>query len=138
MTTTTAAHATTARCTRCGRTLRAAKSIAAGYGPGCKAKIAAAVKAEVVAQYKDATVAKAELLIADGGIVAVRTRRTPVFRVVASNGVDTYLTAPQACTCPAGLRGQHACYHRVAAAILAAAGRKPQLVAERVAFDLAA
>jgi uncharacterized Zn finger protein len=129
---------TTARCTRCGRVLRAAKSIAAGYGRGCQAKIRAAIKAEVVAKFKSTAVAKAEQVIADGGIVAVRTAGTPVFRVVASNGVDTYLTAPQACTCPAGLRGQHTCYHQVAAAILAAASRKPQFVAERVAFALAA
>jgi hypothetical protein len=118
MTTTTAAHAITAKCTRCGRTLRAAKSIAAGYGRGCQAKIRAAIKAKVVAEFKPATVEKAEQLIADGGIVAITTK---AFRVTSTDGTGRYLTAPQACNCKAGLRGIHPCYHRVAAAILAAA-----------------
>lgn len=119
MTTTTAAPAATGTCTRCGRTLTSAKSIAAGYVRGCQTKIRAAVKAAVVAEFKPATVEKAEQLIADGGIVAIKARR--VFRVVSTNGSDRYLTAPQACNCKAGLRGVHPCYHRVAATILAAA-----------------
>lgn len=116
-----AATTTTHRCTRCGRILRSAASIARSYGRGCQAKIRAAAKAKAVAEFKPATVEKAEQLIADRGIVAIRTRRTPVFRVVASNGGATYLTAPQACNCAAGLRSKSACYHRAAAAILAAA-----------------
>lgn len=106
---------TTAKCI-CGRTLRAAKSVARGYGPRCFAKIQQAAK---VAPFKPAQVAKAQELIADGGILPVRGRR--VFRVVSSNGSATYLAAPQACNCAAGLKAKHTCYHRVAAAILAAA-----------------
>lgn len=116
---TAAPAATTASCTRCGRKLTSTKSIAQGYGRTCKAKIAAAVKATVVAVFKPAQVAKAEELIADGGIVAIRARR--VFRVVSTNGTGSYLTAPQACNCAAGLKAKHACYHRIAATILAAA-----------------
>ncbi|GAA1281208.1 hypothetical protein GCM10009634_26680 [Saccharothrix xinjiangensis] len=119
-----AATQTTTRCTKCGRVLRAAKSIADGYGRSCKAKVRAAAKAEAVAGFKPATVAKAELLIADNGIVPIRPGRAgrpPVFRVVSSRGDATYLTAPQACNCAAGLRGQHPCCHRVAAIILAVA-----------------
>ncbi|PRY35356.1 DUF6011 domain-containing protein [Umezawaea tangerina] len=111
--------ATITRCIDCGRVLRATKSIAAGRGPGCQAKIRKAIKAKAVAEFKPAQVAKATELIADGGIVAIRGRR--VFRVVSTNGASTYLTAPQACNCAAGLRGQHTCYHRIAATILAAA-----------------
>lgn len=107
---------TAARCIRCSRVLRSAKSIADGAGRTCKAKIAAAAK---VAPFKPAQVAKAEELIADGGIVAIRGRR--VFRVVSTKGDATYLTAPQACNCAAGLRAQHVCYHRIAASIVAAA-----------------
>lgn len=108
----------TAKCLRCGRTLRSARSIAAGYGPTCSARIRTA-KAEVVAEFKPAAVAKAEELIELGGIVPLRGRR--VFRVVSATGTGQYLTAPQACNCAAGLKGKHTCYHRVAAAILAAA-----------------
>jgi len=106
---------TTAKCI-CGRTLRAAKSVERGYGPRCFAKIQQAAK---VAPFKPAQVAKAQELIADGGILPIRGRR--VFRVVSSNGSATYLAAPQACNCAAGLKAKHTCYHRVAAAILAAA-----------------
>jgi hypothetical protein len=108
----------TANCLRCGRKLTSADSTRRGYGRTCRAKVRAAAKAKVAAAFKPATVAKAEELIEQGGIVAIRPR---VFRVVASNGQGTYLTAPEACTCAAGLRGKHVCYHRAAAAILLAA-----------------
>lgn len=108
-----------AKCLRCHRKLTAAKSIADGYGRSCRTKVKAAAKAEVVAQFKPALVAKAEELIEQGAIIPLRGRR--VFQVVASNGVDRYLSAPQSCNCPAGLRARHACYHRIAAAIFAAA-----------------
>jgi hypothetical protein len=106
-------------CLRCGRALRSAKSCAAGYGPTCQRKVREAAKAEVVSQYKPTLVAKAEELIEQGGIVALRGRR--VFQVVASNGTDTYKAAPQGCTCAAGLKGKHVCYHRIAAHILSLA-----------------
>lgn len=113
---TTATTAT--KCNRCGRTLRSARSIAAGYGPTCKAKVATATTTATVG-YKPAQVDKAAELIELGGIVPVRGRR--VFRAISSDGTRTYLTAPQACTCAAGLKGQHVCFHRIAATILAAA-----------------
>lgn len=65
-------------------------------------------------------VSKAMDLIVDGAIVRIRTRFTlPTFRCVSSDGITTYLTAPSACTCPAG-QAQRLCYHRVAARMLAA------------------
>ncbi|MEU4804329.1 DUF6011 domain-containing protein [Actinosynnema sp. NPDC023587] len=138
MTTTTAAPATTTRCTRCGRVLRAARSIAKGYGRGCETKIRAAIKAEATAGFKDAAIEKAEQVIADGGIVAIRTRHTPVFRVAASKGDGFYLAAPQACNCPAGLRSIHPCYHRIAAAILTATANLQSIHPRRAATGLAA
>lgn len=110
--------ATTAKCTRCGRVLRSAQSIARGYGRHCQTKIRAAAQASTA---KPAQVAKAQELIADGGLVLIRHTKTPVFLVVSSSGTDRYRTAPQACTCKAGLRGQHVCYHRLAAQLLTAA-----------------
>lgn len=106
-------------CLRCGRALRSTKSTALGYGPTCHRKVREAAKAEIVAQYKPTQVAKAEELIEQGGIVAIRGHR--VFQVVASDGTTTYKTAPQGCTCAAGLKGKHVCYHRVAAHILSLA-----------------
>ena len=108
----------TATCRRCYATLTATKSVAAGIGPRCarEDRREAAVRA---AGFKPATVEKARQLIADKGIVPIRGRR--VFHAVSSDGTRTYLTAPQACTCAAGLKGRHVCFHRVAATILAAA-----------------
>lgn len=108
----------TTKCLRCHRTLRSAASIARGYGRTCQARITAAAK---LAAHKPAQVEKAQELIADGGLILLRRGRNRVFQVVASNGVDRYLTAPQACTCKAGLRGVSVCYHRIAAQLVSAA-----------------
>jgi hypothetical protein len=107
----------TCKCLRCGRALRSAASIAAGYGPTCGRKIRTAAQA---AGHKPAQVAKALELIEDGGLVPVKTRHNRVYMVVAANGTDRYLTARQACTCAAGLRGGYGCYHRIAAELVAA------------------
>lgn len=106
---------TTARCDRCHRPLRSAKSIADRMGRTCKKRERQEV---AVAGYKPTTVTRAKELIEQGALIPVRGRR--VFQVVASNGIDRYLTAAEGCNCPAGLRAKHVCYHRVAV-ILAAA-----------------
>lgn len=108
----------TTKCLRCHRTLRSAASIARGYGRTCQARITAAAK---LAAHKPAQVEKAQELIADGGLILLRRGRNRVFQVVASNGVDRYLTAANACTCKAGLRGVSVCYHRIAAQLVSAA-----------------
>jgi hypothetical protein len=100
------------KCIRCGRTLRSETSIARGTGPTCAAKIA---KATVDA--KATTLDKARELIELAALVPLRGHR--VFRVVASTGGHTYLTAAHNCTCPAGLRDRE-CYHMVAVRLLAA------------------
>ena len=101
-------------CTRCGRALTAAKSVALGRGPRCEAKVQAEAKACAA---KPEQLVKALELLADGGVETLRPGR--VWLVVASNGVDTYRTAPTGCTCPAGVRGR-VCYHQLAVGLLAA------------------
>jgi hypothetical protein len=103
------------RCLRCGRALRSARSVAAGYGPTCTRKVREAAKAEVVAQYKPHLVAAAEELIEQGGLVPLRTG---IFLAVSSDGSRNYRTHRAACSCPAGVKGVHVCKHRIAAHIL--------------------
>ena len=109
---------TTAKCTRCGRGLRAAKAIADGMGRTCKAKVAAAAKAAT--EYKPVQVAKAVETIELGAIV--RAARPRLYLAVSSNGSTNYVvnTIDQSCTCKAGERGIR-CYHLAAAQILNAA-----------------
>ena len=109
----------TAKCLRCHRTLRSASSVAAGYGPVCKARIRLAALNEALKGFTVAQVDKARELIADGGILP--TSRRGVFRAVSSRGDETYLTHTAACNCPGGLRARSACYHQLAARILAVA-----------------
>lgn len=106
------------RCRHCGRTLRSTRSVALGYGPTCARKIRKATAVQAISSKPDA-ITKAVELIEQGGIVAVRGRR--VFAVISSDGARTYKTAAQGCTCPAGIKGRHVCYHRIAAQILALA-----------------
>ncbi|MEU8362285.1 helix-turn-helix domain-containing protein [Nonomuraea sp. NPDC048882] len=69
--------------------------------------------------FKPAQVERARELIAQGGIVPVRGRR--IFLAVSNDGDRTYLTAPQACNCKAGIKGRYPCFHRIAAVIMSAA-----------------
>jgi hypothetical protein len=101
------------RCRHCGRVLRSPRSVATGYGPTCARKIR---RATTATNAKPQAIEKARELIEQGGILPLRGHR--VFTVVSSDGARTYKTHPAACTCPAGLRGTHVCYHRVAAQIL--------------------
>ena len=109
-----------ARCLRCSRVLRSAKSVAAGVGPTCKSKITAAAKNTPA---KPVQVAKAIELVELGAIIPLRRRNsgTRVFRVVSSRGDATYLAAAHNCTCAAGLKSRHECYHMLAAQLLGAA-----------------
>jgi hypothetical protein len=112
----TAEHTT--RCLRCARPIRSARSLAAGYGPGCRARIRAAALAEAVKDFSAAQIDKARELIADGGLIA--TKRPGVFRAVSSDGTRTYLVHRNIDNCPNGLRGKGSCYHVAAARILTA------------------
>lgn len=109
----------TAKCLRCGRTLRAASSVRASYGRWCRAKIRAAALAEAVRGFATTQVEKARELIADGGLVPAG--RAGIFRSVSSDGQRTYLTASTGqCNCAAGLRGRYRCFHGLAAMIVTA------------------
>lgn len=69
--------------------------------------------------FKPAQVDKARELVEQGGIL--RTSRPGMYTAVSSDGAVTYLVHASACTCPAGQRGRHLCYHRASAVILGAA-----------------
>lgn len=69
--------------------------------------------------FKPAQVDKARELVEQGGIL--RTSRPGLYTAVSSDGTVTYLVHASGCTCPAGQRGKHQCYHRASAAILNAA-----------------
>ena len=107
-----------AKCLRCGHKIRSAASLAAKYGPVCRARIRLAAINEAVKGFAATQVDKARELIADGGLIP--TGRPGVFRAVSSKGDTTYLVHSAVCNCPAGLR-ERACYHRAAASILIAA-----------------
>jgi hypothetical protein len=107
----------TATCRRCHATLRSARSVQQGIGPVCH-RNEKREHAALAAGFNTTAIDKARQLIAEHAILPLRGRR--VFTVVSSNGVDRYLTAPQTCNCPAGLRGRYGCYHRAAATMLAA------------------
>lgn len=113
-----AATETQANCLRCGRTLTSAASITAGYGPTCRAKVAAGANAADLTDFKPAQVTSALELIEDGAILPIRTG---IYRSVSTDGTELYLTAVTGqCNCPAGLRSTR-CYHAAAARILAPA-----------------
>lgn len=103
--------AVTVKCSRCRRTLRSAKSRAAGIGFICalrKRQEAAA------AAWKPEQVAKALQLIADGGLI--RSAIKGVWLAVSSAGDDVYRVHANGCDCPAGEHSR-ACYHGCAFAI---------------------
>jgi hypothetical protein len=102
-------------CLRCGRTLTSDRSIALGYGPKCAAKVRNAPVD--LTDYRPHQVQSARELIEDGAIVPLRS---VVFVTVSTDGSETYKTAPNVCTCPAGLKGAR-CYHQLAARLLLAA-----------------
>jgi ribosomal protein L37E len=117
----------TAKCQRCGRTRRFRTATAActakPYGRICQARILLAAVNDAIRGFARHQVDKARELIADGGLIP--TGRPGIFRAVSSDGERSYLTSPQACGCPSGLRRLTAtnCKHSLAALILVAAGK---------------
>lgn len=107
----------TGHCLRCRRALRNPSTD--GYGPKCRVMVRKAAKAAVVSQYKTHQVAKAEELLEQGALVPLRANR--IFLAVSSDGTQVYKTHRAACTCPAGIKGRHACKHQIAAHLLSLA-----------------
>jgi Family of unknown function (DUF6011) len=117
-----AAETPVTRCLRCRRTLTAAASVSAGYGPGCRARIRGAALTISPAEFTAAQIARARELLADGGLIS--THRAGIYQSVSGDGGTVYLTHWAGCTCPAGTRGNgRTCYHRAAAWILGATGK---------------
>lgn len=104
------------RCSRCGRKLTSASSVAAGIGPRCSA-IQAATEGLSVKQ-----VDKMEQLITDQAIVS--TNRKGVYKIVNEAGEHIHTVSVNGnCTCEWGTRRTSAdtkvCYMVAAARLLA-------------------
>lgn len=125
--TTDKTQASETRCLRpgCGRVLRSAKSVAAGYGPRCAAKIRKAALDAARAGFTPDQQAKADELIRDGGLVPVRmtARNGMLFRAVSSRGDETYLCCANGCAC----RARRSCYHQLGATVLSITTRRSSL-----------
>lgn len=115
----------TAPCQQCGRVryfaTAASAASAAPAGRICRAKIAAAALAAAVKGFTGAQIAAAREIIADGAAVALRKARA--YRVVSSDGSAEYISHPDGCNCPNGLRRlmPRPCKHMLAVRILVAA-----------------
>lgn len=88
-----------------------------GFGAVALERATAARPAVDLAEYSARQIDDALELIAEGAIVPLRRVE---FLSVSSDGWDTYHTAGNGCTCPAGRKGTR-CYHTAAARLLAAA-----------------
>jgi hypothetical protein len=110
----------TSRCLGCRRPIRAAESLATGYGAGCRAKIRKAAKTADLSAWTPAQVEDARQAIDDGAVVP--STREGVFHVVSSDGSEVHRTAEHGCNCTSGLktRPTRPCYHRCAVAIVLA------------------
>lgn len=114
---TSAAVSAPTHCLRCGRPLRAARSIARGRGRWCQAKVRTAAESADLSAFTAEQADKARELIELGAIVP--TSRDGVYSAVSSDGTTVYLVnaAAQTCGCKAGEHGR-LCYHRAAALVL--------------------
>jgi len=110
-----------ARCLRCGHTLRAAASVAAGYGPACKGRIRAAA-AVVPGDFTEKQREQAAQLTADAAIVP--TSRPATFHAVSSDGSTVYVVGADFCGCRAGQHGIRSYYRAAAMALNISVTRK--------------
>jgi hypothetical protein len=97
----------TANCIRCGRKLTSTSSVAAGMGRTCRAKALAAANVISLAEYKDQTKARENVidLIELGGLIP--QSRDGLYLAVSKSDVKvTYLvdTHEQTCGCKANGR----------------------------------
>jgi len=111
----------TARCLGCRRPIRAAESLAAGYGAGCRAKIRKAAQTADLSAWTASQIEDARQAIKDGAVVP--STRKGVFHVVGEDGTEVHLVARNGCNCEHGLKTRQSrpCYHRCAVAIMLAA-----------------
>lgn len=78
-----------------------------------------ALEAPGLEDFKPEQVERARELIEQRGILP--TSRPGMFTAVSSDGTTHYLVHASGCTCPAGQRGRHLCYHRAAVHLMTAA-----------------
>lgn len=102
------------RCLKCKRILRNASPD--GLGPKCRAKVRRASTAPELDQYAPHQLEKARENLRQGGLAPLRkSSKNRVYLVIGSDGTGVYKTARSACTCKAGLKALHVCWHRIAA-----------------------
>ena len=109
-----------ARCLTCRRPIRAAESLATGYGAGCRAKFRKAAKQASLSAWTPAQVAEARQAIEDGAVVP--STREGVYHVVSTDGSEVHRVHKDGCNCTAGLQTHQPrpCWHRCAIAIVTA------------------
>ena len=107
----------TTKCLRCHRVLRCESSRRAGYGRWCRAKIRAAMLAEIVKDFTEAQIEAAREIIADGAAVALG--HPGAYRMASSDGSAIYTTTAKGCNCPNWLRrlSPKPCKHNLVARI---------------------
>ena len=104
----------TAKCHRCGRTIRSAISCARKYGSGCWAMVRKAARRlnDYLAVFTARQVDQAVELIEDAAIVAAG--EAGLFYAVSSDGTEIYRATAETCDCPASKD----CYHECAVLLL--------------------
>jgi len=114
-----------ARCLTCRRPIRAAESLATGYGAGCRAKFRKAARTADLSAWTPAQVAEARQAIEDGAVVP--STREGVYHVVSSDGSEVHRTSREGCNCANGLQvhPSRPCFHRCAVAIVLGAPAAP-------------
>ena len=102
----------TIRCLRCGRKIRAAKSVAASFGPGCRAAIRREAREHALDGLNGRQRDEAVEIVADGGVVP--SAHKGVWLVASGDGTQVYRTTPTGqCNCKWGLKtlAAHPCKH---------------------------
>lgn len=103
------------KCKGCRRPLRAASSIARGFGPTCAKK-----EASRTAEFSIDQVVAARQILADGGVTRARRDLSGPLFLVATSPYTKYWTSPTECSCVRGQRGE-LCKHLAAVRISLAA-----------------
>lgn len=107
-------------CLRCGRVLTTWRSVSAGYGRTCKARVRDSAQAADLATFHGWQVEKAREAIEQ--LAVVPSSRPGLYAAVSGDGSTVYVVdvLEPSCTCKAAANGR-ACYHLASARILHAA-----------------
>lgn len=115
--TSTTGHQHQALCLRCGRPLRAVRSVSDGFGRWCKARVREAAGTADLSAFHGWQIDKAREAIEQQAIVP--SSRKGLYAAVSGDGTTVYLVdaIEVSCTCKAGANGR-SCYHLAGALIL--------------------